>query len=129
MTREVREEVIYQLERCIHNAKVSGNIYSHFELAIEALKVEPCEDAIRRQEVLDLAKKGVLISNDNYKCVCRAINDLPSVNPVNTGHWKQISPAKIYECSVCGQNVMTNDIVCYKYCHGCGAKMEGSDAL
>ena len=38
-------------------------------------------------------------------------------------HWKQISPAKIYECSVCGTNVMTDNIECYKYCHGCGAKM------
>lgn len=43
------------------------------------------------------------------------------------GHWMQISPAKIYECSECGQNVMTNDIDCYKFCHGCGARMKGED--
>lgn len=41
-----------------------------------------------------------------------------------TGHWVRISPAKIYECSECGQTVMTDDIECYHYCHGCGAKME-----
>jgi len=40
-----------------------------------------------------------------------------------TGKWIKISPAGIYECSECGQNVMTNDIDAYKYCHGCGAKM------
>lgn len=42
-----------------------------------------------------------------------------------TGRWKRISPAGIYECSECGQNVMTGDIECYKFCHGCGAKMKG----
>ena len=40
------------------------------------------------------------------------------------GKWTQISPAGIYECSQCGQNVMTSDIEAYKFCHGCGAKME-----
>lgn len=40
-----------------------------------------------------------------------------------TGHWIKISPAKIYECSECGRNVMTRDIWAYEFCHGCGAKM------
>lgn len=39
------------------------------------------------------------------------------------GEWKQISPAKIYECSYCGKTVMTPDIEEYHYCHGCGAVM------
>ena len=37
--------------------------------------------------------------------------------------WIKISPAGIYECSECGQNVMTSDIVAYRHCHGCGAIM------
>ena len=40
-----------------------------------------------------------------------------------TGHWIRISPAEIYECSECGQSVMTSDICAYKFCHGCGARM------
>lgn len=32
--------------------------------------------------------------------------------------------AAIYECSQCGQNVMTGDIEVYAYCHHCGARME-----
>jgi len=40
------------------------------------------------------------------------------------GKWIKISPADIYECSKCGQNVMTIDIDVYRWCHGCGAKME-----
>lgn len=38
-------------------------------------------------------------------------------------HWKKISPADIYECSECGQNVMTQDIDAYNFCHGCGCPM------
>ena len=43
------------------------------------------------------------------------------------GEWVQISPAKIYECSICGQNVITSDIEAYKWCHGCGCRMKGTD--
>lgn len=32
---------------------------------------------------------------------------------------------RIYRCSECGQIVMTNDIEVYRFCHGCGMKMEG----
>lgn len=48
----------------------------------------------------------------------------PSAQP-KKGKWVRISPAKIYECSICGQNVMTDDIECYRFCHGCGADMRG----
>lgn len=48
---------------------------------IKALEQVSCENAISRQAVLDLAKKGVLVSNGNYKSVCKAINELPPVNP------------------------------------------------
>ena len=46
---------------------------------------------------------------------------------VRHGHWIKISPAGIYECSECGKNVMTSDIEAYKYCHGCGAIMDGEE--
>lgn len=39
------------------------------------------------------------------------------------GHWIQISPAGIYECSECGKHVMTSDIDAYDFCHRCGADM------
>lgn len=59
------------------------------------------------------------------KRLIKQINDLPPVIFVRPrGKWIQLSPAKIYECSCCGQNVMTSDIGCYQYCHGCGARME-----
>lgn len=43
-----------------------------------------------------------------------------------TGHWKRIG-YDLYECSICGQDVMTSDICAYRHCHCCGAKMEGEN--
>lgn len=56
-----------------------------------------------------------------------SIRELPSAEPERKiGKWLKVSPAGIYECSECGQAVMTNDIEAYKYCHGCGLKMKVS---
>lgn len=41
--------------------------------------------------------------------------------------WIKISPSNIYECKRCGQHVMTGNINAYKYCHGCGSKVDWSD--
>lgn len=72
-------------------------------------------------EALDMAVSA-LEKNESaeewYKLLCEKWDSAE-----NKGEWKRISPAGIYECSCCGQNVMTNDIECYKFCHGCGADM------
>lgn len=46
-----REEAIESLKRDIHNAKISGHQTNHYEMAINALEQEPCEDCISRQEL------------------------------------------------------------------------------
>lgn len=96
----------------------------------EMLKENKKEDHITRQFAIEYIqeecedcpeyKEGECTSNSH----CFEVKRM-AINGLRTGHWKQISPAKIYECSECGQNVMTNDICCYKFCHGCGAAMEG----
>ena len=61
-------------------------------------------------------------SDERFKEVCNAVLALlKAQEPVK---WVKISPAGIYECSGCGQNVMTSDIDAYKYCHGCGRVVE-----
>ncbi|SCW63329.1 hypothetical protein SAMN05660484_02165 [Eubacterium ruminantium] len=70
-----------------------GNLEA-VEMAIKALKQQPCEDCISRADVLGLAKKGVLISNSNYQSVCKAINELPSVTPIRKN---SISRQAVYE--------------------------------
>ena len=68
--------------------------------------------SIANKRILDSVKNGI---------------PLDDVKAENKGEWKRISPAGIYECSECGQNVMTSDIECYKFCHGCGARMKGGE--
>lgn len=62
-------------------------------------------------------EQGKLI-DDTFRAAIEALEQEPK-----TGHWIKISPAGIYECSECGQNVMTSDICAYKFCHGCSVKM------
>jgi len=120
---------------------VSDNHDSDYDEALskgrDILKSELCEDVISRQAAIDLANelKDDLPDDDHLSDMVMSHNEgvleyqtklslLPPVTPQpKTGHWTQISPQGIYECSECGQNVMTSDICVYKFCHGCGAKM------
>ena len=74
--------------------------------------------------------ENYLSDEDKIKLECllsavRNAVEIEGITEENKGEWKRISPAGIYECSECGQNVMTSDIECYKFCHGCGAMMKG----
>lgn len=82
------------------------------EQAVAILK--PLRDMMRDQY-------GCPIS-DVYFAVGKAIEALSQPQRIRA-RWVQISPAKIYECSLCGKNVMTEDIDAYDFCHGCGADM------
>lgn len=44
-----REEVIEELKRDIHNAKVTHHLSEHYEMAIKALEQEPILDKIRAE--------------------------------------------------------------------------------
>ena len=91
-----------------------------------AEEIEPSEDAVSRESVLKLAKKGILVSNDNYKCVVNAIKSLPSVTPQGPkGKWihkmQVMNNPYTYKCSVC--KGWEKDKT--KYCPNCGAEMSG----
>ena len=86
---------------------------------------------ISRQAAIDAICgecQGNCIPCEHYPCgEIKALEQLTSIQPERkVGKWLKISPAGIYECSECGQAVMTSDIEAYKYCHGCGLKMEVS---
>ena len=86
-TEKERMIKVMTKEIAIHNLfalKLRSRVTSDREaldLAIKALEQQPCDDCISREDVLALAEKGILVSNGNYKSVCKAINDLPSVTP------------------------------------------------
>lgn len=60
---------------------IHGDIEGDYEIIKKYEEQQPCDDAVSRQDVLDLVKKSVLISNKNYNSVCEAINKLPSAQP------------------------------------------------
>lgn len=113
---------------------------------LKALEQEPnlqptcnqlATDCISRQAVNKLVDELARAISDekchiqrgrNYGRIMHDILELPPVEPERkTGKWIQISPAKIYECSECGQTVMTNDIYCYNFCHNCGNPKDVSE--
>ena len=87
-------------------------------------------DSISREVVISAVKRLSLGETDATRLAMRIgdyLKRVPSAQPERIkGRWIKISPAGIYECSVCGQNVMTDDIDVYHYCHGCGADMRES---
>lgn len=81
---------------------------------------------ITREEAIEILKGAIKKPNTQDGYLGQALTmGIEALENQKTGHWKKISPAGIMECSVCGGNVLTSDIECYKYCHHCGAKMEG----
>lgn len=127
-----RVEAIAILDGFKYNPLFNEQHFEAFDMAVSALS-ENKGDLISRQAVLDyIDKMPSELTEDGRRMIRRRtleeyISDtLPSVSNSensNKGEWKRISPAGIYECSCCGQNVMTSDIECYKFCHGCGADM------
>lgn len=93
--------------------------------AYEDEVLEPSEDCISRQAVLDMMNYGILEDN---------IKTMPPVTPQpKTGHWilKRTFPTKIYDeylneykCSECYREIRCTEsqLVNYPYCH-CGARM------
>ena len=87
MTKEEikREEAIKGLEVLRRDFSGYKPNEEMFDMAIEALKQEPCEDAISRQAVLDCAST---IETDDFSgneiievVTVEEIKELPSVNP------------------------------------------------
>lgn len=148
------EEVIKAYRQMLTDSvsnQVDGDIEA-FDMAIEAMEGESCQDCVSRQAVFDALEKvaklfpwrvpGKLDTYDSYNgawndAIGRAemeIEGLPPVNPQKTGHW-----IKWYEtidtdictnyiphckCSECGKEYDPHSSQFIKFCNECGAKME-----
>lgn len=114
------------------------------EMAIKALKMEPCEDCISRQEVLSEIEKvcfGKYFvkfridngSNGTRDYMIKYIKAMSSVQPEQKmGHWIYDNIANNWRCDKCGETpktmgyVGTADFMAkhFKYCNHCGTKMQ-----
>ena len=106
-----------------------------FDEAIEKLErewgaeeIEPCEDVISREAVLN----HICESKECYKEDCKGktyqrcvdlqwVYDLPSVTPTKKGGWIHIDNMNNATCSICGIKAHAS----YNFCPICGADMRG----
>ena len=116
-----REEAIANIKR----GKCIPDKHETLTTIIEALKAEPCEDAISRLKAKELFKEKCVCA---FGC-CRAyspvggcglLDELPSVQPERPkGEW--IEDGLEVRCSVCGEIHFDYE----KFCPNCGADMRG----
>ena len=128
--RMTRDEAIEALEEMIEWGDSYEVDYDACKMSIDALKQEPCEDAISRQAAVYVASGFCHPSN-----VADELAKLPSVQPIRPrGHWIRITNGAMrekYICSKCGRQIEEDGVegllhIKYPYCH-CGAKMESED--
>lgn len=98
---------------------------------IQALKQEPCEDAISRQAAIGIIQNwlnfdtGYSWGEKNVmKCAISELRDLPPVSTEKTGRW--IDTGSGQECSECGEIQYGYDSF-RKYCANCGSYNGGSN--
>ena len=101
-----------------------------FDMAIQALSQEPCDDAVSRKDIQDYIAK--YLSQYLYEDVRQAvevidayIGDMPSVTQ-KSGKWIETEYHR-WKCSVCREKGMSEwdniHDVRTNYCPNCGAKM------
>lgn len=145
MTREEAARII-KLERDglkesekneLLKLKIDPCLYTAFDVAIQALEQEPCEDAISREAAKDLMRslpRWCVRSEDEeytnvgllYDHVMFGLDNLQSVTP-KTGHWIEGKYRdddiryndSSYKCDKCGRIVDFKE----NYCPNCGARM------
>ena len=130
MTREEAIEVIEQDIPCEYDT----DLIEALNMAIAALKAEPCEDCVSREAVLDaLTKIGRWKHYFNEaqtvaECI-RAIENLPPVTPKQrTGEWNDYYTSQkgndVFNCKLCGATfIVTQGKDDMNFCPSCGAKM------
>lgn len=153
MTREEAIKILKQREccrECVANC-TCNECDKAFEMAIEALKQEPCEDTISRKAILETIDdcnsdglKGIFCSYGDGERFKEYIKELPSViskgvtvtdfadkcrecGKQKKGKWKRHIVDNGFnadwKCTECGYKVKT-EFVYFNYCPNCGARME-----
>lgn len=127
-----REEAKRRMESCrnflANNYPDMGEPnFTAFNMAIEALSAEPCDDAISRQAALD--KAAYTETEEGWSGMTVDVKDIESLPPVTPqpklGRWIESNDKDFYRCSECGCYWEKDEV---KYCNidfcpNCGAKM------
>jgi len=123
MTREERKEAIGVLENA-KNFSYDEAYTKAFDLGIEALKQEPCDDAISRKAVITEIKKWwrTALDAEGSPLICETIKKMQPVTPTQKrGSWIERfnEDERWLMCTECRKD---SDIA-HNFCPHCGAKM------
>ena len=132
MTKNERDEAIRVIKsECyifnLLNLDRTTIVNTALDKAVEALKAEPCEDAISREaafdEIIWNSDNGLIDANEAIE----ALRKLPAVEPERKkGKWKYTADGYPV-CTRCGgESCGHGGVKGYetKFCPNCGAKME-----
>ena len=122
-----REEAIDDLKDLVKYDDY-GSLHSEaIDMAIEALKAEPCDNCVNREAVLEINEShhGQMPNYINHQ-IWEEIKALPPVTPAREqGEWNLVSlndmALKIYRCSICDNKTYGST----NFCPNCGADMRG----
>lgn len=123
-----REEAKAELNKEIDEISLGSYTYDGLErsialeIGIKALEQEPCEDAISRQAVIEIAESSKSNWIDN-SVLFKRVNELPPVTPKpKTGHWiyRVVGIYRYASCSECNKMQVDES----NYCPNCGVEME-----
>lgn len=137
MTREQAIEEIKNYENYLNGLSKECRDY-----IIKALEKEPCEDAVSRKAVLEMAKSYNTNGWDMYTPLVVDAEDIEELPPVISirpkGHWIDTHEHHYYNdgdiettelrCSCCNETVEWDIELLHKpyYCENCGADMRGN---
>lgn len=129
MTREEAIKILKDMEFHMEERLDAEAFCEAYNMAVAALSAEPCEDAVSRKALLDLAytiETDDYSGNDIYDVVSvDDIKDLPSVQPKEkVGEWEYTGDfldEGMNKCSLCGFELDVS--VNAHFCPNCGAKM------
>ena len=141
MTREEKQKAIDALKISTPIMAMTPNKFDDYIKTLnkiaDLLEQEPCEDAISRQAVLDMAEDMTDQFGNKHRVVTEGlISMLPPVTPKpKKGHWEQFGNSweDKFKCSECGKE--QPKILCGEriighwsdYCPNCGADMRESE--
>lgn len=134
MTREEAIDLLDNLNGMIEDSR-NSDYDTAFKMAVKALEQEPCDDCVRRQEVLAVLKDKWGMFSDANDAMQESIDTIEALKPVTpkqepkTGHWiddgfyAEGHSHKAFHCSKCGHNVLGFKEDLSNYCPNCGARM------
>lgn len=137
MTRGEAIEILEQFKRCLSDVVFDEKGSEAWQMAIQTLSQEPCEDVISREDAIKTVHNMRVVCDtedidDYYELLVESFKQLLSVTQ-KSGKWERhyirpnVYKDLLWYCSACGNGCGYNNAFMFDYCPNCGAKMSESE--